>query len=237
MTKDVLYASLRQYFRETLDKYGIYDKTVRVGAGLRDEDFPKELGPEVKIIAEYEGATGECSTSFPDRFQGTLAEVLEFDIENDPRKRSVFIAVLNAVMNKWELSDDCVSCADTDKQRCAERIAAHYKRSNGNVKVMVGGYQPHIVKTLAENFKIRVLDLDPEHIGKTYDGVTIEDGTEAFSDAVWWADVILCTGSAITNGTIVDYMNMPKDIMFYGTTIAGSARILQLRRQCPCSGN
>jgi hypothetical protein len=240
MTNEVLYGTLKQTFREILNKYGVGDKEVRVSEERRgdgEQELPAAPGAEVKLTAEYEGAVGECSTSFPEQFRGPLSEVSGFDIENNPQKRSVFIAVLNAVMNRWELCDDCVSCAESDMERCGERIAAHYRRSNGRIKLLLAGYQPHILKALAAQFPLRVLDLDPKHIGKTYDNITVEDGAGAFSDAAWWADAILCTGSALANGTIVDYMNMPKDIMYYGTTVAGCARILELRRQCPYARN
>jgi hypothetical protein len=237
MTSEELYWTLRRTFRNILDRYGIHRKTVRVGPARRDAEVPPRFGAEVTLIAEYEGVTGECSTSFPARFEGPLSEVLAFDIENDKQKWSVFIAVLNAVMNRWELCDDCVSCAEADRERCAEYIARRYQKNNGRVKLLLAGYQPQILKALAGVFPLRVLDLDPEHIGKTYENVTVEHGTEAFSDAAWWADCILCTGSALSNGTIVDYMNLPKDISYYGTTIAGCARILELRRLCPFAGN
>ena len=238
MTKEVLYETLRQSFREMLDMYGIHEKTVRVGvAGLLDKESPARPGTEITLVADYEGVSGECTTSAPESFQGTLAEVWGFDIENDLQKRSIFIAVLNAVMNRWERSDDCVSCAEADRERCAERVVRHYEKSNGRVKLLLVGYQPHILRALAGHFPVRVLDLDSAHIGKTYDGVTVEHGAEAFEDAAWWAEAILCTGSALANGTIVDYMNLPKDVMYYGTTIAGCARILELRRLCPYSRN
>jgi hypothetical protein len=130
-----------------------------------------------------------------------------------------------------------VSCAESDRERCGEHIAARYKKNNGRIKLLLAGYQPHILKALAADFPLRVLDLDPKHIGETYDNITVENGAEAFDDAVWWADAILCTGSALANGTIVDYMNMPKDVAYYGTTIAGCARLLELRRQCPYARN
>ena len=229
MTREVLYRLLRQYYRETIDKYGVHDKTISVGY--------EEQESEIVLTAEYEGAVGECSTSFPVEFNGKLSEILEFDIENDLEKRSVFIASLNALMNKCKLSDDCVSCLKDDRENCAERIVGFYKKNNGKVKILLNGYQPHIMKALVDNFQVRVLDLNPNHIGKIYNNVVVEDGTSAFADASWWADIALCSGSALSDGTIVDYMNMPKDIIYYGTTIAGCARILQLRRLCPYARN
>ena len=227
--KDI-YTTLKQVFRERVEAYSALEKTVRVEGG-------GQSGHEVKLTAEYEGALGECWTSSPADFTGTLGEVLALDIENKPAERSIYLAVLNAVMNKYEMADDCLSCNDSDKERCAAQILQRYKRNNGKVNFLLVGYQPQMAKALATHFPLRVLDLDPENIGKEAHGVTIEDGAAAYADASRWADVILCTGSALANGTIFDYIKLPKDVSFYGTTIAAAARILDIRRVCPFGRN
>ena len=51
-------------------------------------------------------------------------------------------------------------------------------------------------------------------------------------EVVAWADLILCTGSTLANGSIVEYLNLNKDVRFYGTTLAGAARLLDLKRVC-----
>lgn len=82
---------------------------------------------------------------------------------------------------------------------------------------------------------MRILDLDPENIGKTLNGVTVEDGGKEHDEAIAWADLILCTGSTIANGSIVEYLNYMesgKDVRFYGTTLAGVAYLLGLKRVC-----
>ena len=241
MTCKELYKILKQSFKDIIDRYGIHEKTVSVKAkGFDGSEVNGREGREVTLTAEYEGVVGECSTSFAGsvtQFKGTLLQILEFDIENDPYKRSIYIAVVNAVMNAHELADDCVSCSGDSKDKCAEHIVHYYKKHNGRVNVLLVGYQPHMLEGLAANFSVRLLDLDPDNIGKTYFNVKVEHGADDFADAVKWADVILCTGSSLSNGTIVDYINLPKDVIFYGTTIAGCARILGLRRLCPYSGN
>ena len=241
MTNGEMYFLLKQSFKGILEKRSLHDHTVYVKAERpADSDAADLDGKEIKLIADYEGTTGECSTSytgFASGYKGTLGEVLSLDIENDPHARSVYIAAVNAVMNKLEMADDCVSCVADDKVECAEHIVRQYKKNNGKVNVLLAGYQPQMLEALAANFPVRVLDLDKDNIGKTYFGVTVEDGMEAFSDAAWWAEVILCTGSALSNGTLIKYINMPKDVLFYGTTVASCARVLGLRRMCPFSRN
>ena len=238
MTNGEMYKTLSYSFKEVLDRYGIHKKTVNVEAkGFDGSELP--YGKEVTLSAEYAGVIGECSTSFvrsPAQFNGTLLQILELDIENDPYERSIYIASVNAVMNKYKLADDCVGCSHDHKEKCAEYIVHNYKKNNGNVNVLLVGYQPHILEALAANFPVRLLDLDPDNIGKTYFGVTSEHGAD-FADAVRWADVILCTGSSLSNGTITNYVNLPKDVSFYGTTIAGCARVFGLKRLCPYSKN
>jgi hypothetical protein len=193
--------------------------------------------PEVKLTARYEGAIGECYSCCPGEFTGTLSQIAALDIEGDPVARSIYIAATNAVMNKYELADECLSCDEADERRCAEQAANQYKRNNGKVNVLLAGYQPHMMETLAARFPLRVLDLDPENIGKTFFGVTVEDGKAAYADATRWAEVILCSGSSLANGTFFDYAKLPKDVAFYGTTIAGAARVFGLKRLCPFGRN
>ena len=51
-------------------------------------------------------------------------------------------------------------------------------------------------------------------------------------DAKEWAEVILCTGSTVCNGTIVDYLDTGKQTYFFGTSLAGVAALLGLQRLC-----
>jgi hypothetical protein len=135
------------------------------------------------------------------------------------------------------MADDCLSCGEEEKDKCAEHILGQYRKNNGKVNFLLVGYHLNMVKALATHFPLRVLDLDVDNIGKTFFGVTIEDGKEAYADAARWAEVIVCTGSALANGTIFDYIKLPKDIAFYGTSIAGIARIMGLKRICPYGRN
>jgi hypothetical protein len=60
----------------------------------------------------------------------------------------------------------------------------------------------------------------------------MEDGAAAMQSAIDSADLILCTGSTLCNGTIVDYMLPDKDVLFFGTSAAGAAKLLGLSRIC-----
>ncbi|MCL1848283.1 MAG: hypothetical protein FWF83_01220, partial [Clostridiales bacterium] len=92
------------------ERYGIQDKPVSVKREAGADAPIPQYGAEEKLLARFEGASGECYTSYPGEFTGTVGEVAQLDIENDPVGRSVFIAALNAVMNKYEMADECVHC-------------------------------------------------------------------------------------------------------------------------------
>ena len=52
-------------------------------------------------------------------------------------------------------------------------------------------------------------------------------------EAISWANIILCTGSTIGNRSIMNFLNLEnKKVYFYGTTIAGPSKILNLKRLC-----
>ena len=235
-TRDIC-NTLKLSFAAIVERHGLEDKPISVKAESGAMESPPHYGAEVKLTARFEGVYGECYTSFPGEYDGPLSKIPIINIEDDPVGRSVFIAALNAVMNKYEMADECLHCDEEDEAQCAERILQQYVRNNGKVNFLLAGYQPHMAKAIATHFPLRILDLDPDNIGKTVHGVTIEDGTEAYADATLWAEVILCSGSSIANGTFFDYVRIPKDVKYYGTTIAGAARALELSRICPFGKN
>ena len=47
-----------------------------------------------------------------------------------------------------------------------------------------------------------------------------------------YAELILCTGSTLCNGSIIDYLDLDKDVLFFGTTASGAAPLLGLKRVC-----
>lgn len=203
--------------------------------GMSDRhDFAILKGKDVMIQAEYGNGSGQAFTGFPTQFRGTLEEIMELDIKNDGRALSIFIAVLNAVMNDLGLCDRTVHCKGEGPTQCACRVAKTlYQRYGKNIRVALIGYQPAILEQLVKLFDVRVLDLDEDNIGTVHSGITVLDGHKDCKDIIRWADVILCTGSALCRqGSAADYLNMGKDVLFYGTTAAGAAALLGWERMC-----
>lgn len=196
------------------------------------KDFPLLTGKEIMLQAEFKGAIGQAFTSAPTVFKGTLGEIVELDLENDDHARGLFIASLNAIMRYLKLTDKTVHCRNEEPELCGEEFKNHMQEKYNDAKIAIVGYQPAIIENLSKDFTVRVLDLSPENVGKDKFGITIEHGIDDYNEVINWADLILCTGSTIANGSIVNFINLEKPVFFFGTTIAGAAEILGLKRLC-----
>ncbi|MBW2332782.1 MAG: hypothetical protein JRF08_04845, partial [Deltaproteobacteria bacterium] len=84
---------------------------------------------------------------------------------------------------------------------------------------------------VSRNFEVRICDRDPENIGTVKSGVMVED-PEAYKEIKKWADLILATGTTLVNDTIDNFTGYVP-IIFYGITISGAARLLNLNHFCP----
>lgn len=196
------------------------------------KDYPILTGRDVMIEAEYRGCRGQAFTDAPAQYAGTLREILALPFATDPYARGLLVAGINAVMAYLGLSDRTVHCRDSRPKQCGIDMAAWLKAHYRSPRILLVGYQPSILENLTENFsQVRILDLNPENIGQIRFGVTVEPGDEA-KNAVAWAELILCTGSTVCNGTLTDYLDIGKDVLFYGTTLAGVATLLNLPRLC-----
>ncbi|MGM9608183.1 MAG: Rossmann-like domain-containing protein [Oscillospiraceae bacterium] len=245
MTTEEFYRVLKQRFEQVLADNGIGDEAVRVTCrALSPEeaigntarrDFPILTGKDVMIQAEFRGFRGQAFTDAPLEFRGSLADVLAMDLERDPHARGLYIAVLNAVMCSLGKCQGTVHCRTEGPELCAKDMHAwlreHYPDRK---KIALIGYQPALLEMLANSIcQVRVLDLNPANVGTVRYGVLVEDGVRDYEAVVnGFADLILCTGSTICNGTIVNYIGLDTEVVFFGTTISGSAGLMGLKRAC-----
>lgn len=244
MTKHELFTRLKEGFTAILEKNDLLSDgsaitihsaslTPEEAIGITErKDYPILDGAEVMIQAEYNGYIGQAFTSSPADYTATLEEIINADIENDEYALAIFIATMNAVMRSLGLIDRTVHCKNAGPELCARQYVPFVNADYGSPKILLVGYQPAMFQQLAENFEVRVLDLNPKNVGKEMYGVTVEHGISDREDAVQWADIILCTGSTLANGSIVDYIDIGKEVIFFGTTVAGAAEILGLKRGC-----
>ncbi len=193
------------------------------------DDFPLQKGKERLIEAVFLGARGQAFTDRYGDYSGTLRQVAEMGLGNNYR-RAVFVAVLNAVQSHLGQCTGTVHCRDKEPSQCAQNLRTHIQERFRAPRITQVGYQPKMVGALSADFDLRVLDLDPDNIGKTLQGALIE-GPEATDDALEWADLLVVTGSTIANDTLGLFLR-DKPTLFFGTTIAGAASLMGWERFC-----
>lgn len=197
------------------------------------KDYPILTGTDVMIEATYKGAKGQAFTSAPADFAGTLSDILKLDYMNDDQAAGLLVATINAVMGSMGLCDRMIHCKNDGPKKCGIEIGDYVKANYADKKILVVGYQPSIIENLTQRgLTVRALDLDPKNVGFERCGIVIEHGVNDMDNAKQWADVILCTGSTVCNGTIVDYLDTGKKTYFFGTSLAGVSVLLNLPRLC-----
>ena len=160
---------------------------------------------------------------------------MESDIAGDSRARSLFIATVNAVMAHLGLCCGTVHCRTEGPELCAQDALAFLRKHYADRKrIALIGYQPAMLEILSKSeFQVRVLDLNPVNVGQVQYGVKVEHGVDDYDSVVHGgADLILCTGSTVCNGTIVNYLGLDTEVLFFGTTLAGTAVLMGLKRLC-----
>ena len=76
------------------------------------------------------------------------------------------------------------------------------------------------------------LDVYKRQVGDIRYGIRVLDGVKDYSETIEWAELVLCTGSTLSNGTIINFLDLDKDVLFYGTTGAGAAALMGWQRLC-----
>ena len=245
MTKKELFTKLKNGFEHLLNEYHIEDDVLSVTCrALTPEeaigktkrtDFPILTGKDVMIQAEYKGFKGQAFTDAPAAYHGMLRDVLKLDIENHPHDRGIFIATLNAVTASLHLCVGTVHCRKDGPEYCAQDMEQFLTVNYPDIKrIALIGYQPALLEMLSKSrYEVRVMDLNPDNIGQNRYGVTIEDGISMKNEIRdHFAELILCTGSTLCNGSIIDYLDIEPEVLFFGTSASGAAPILGLKRVC-----
>lgn len=234
-----LYDEIRERTRQLLKGQNLFGERVRIRARALSteeaignpeaDDFPLQKGKERLMQAEFVTALGQAFTDRYGDFEGTLEEVLEISLENNYR-RAIFVATLNAVLRHMNQIDRTVHCRDQGPAQCAEELGHYIKTRYGWTRIVLIGFQPRMVESLSHHFPLRVIDMDPASIGTRKFQIAIE-GPEAMDEAIRWTDLLLVTGTTLVNGTIGRFLGS-KPVIFYGTTIAGAAHLMNWDRFC-----
>ncbi|MBA7469798.1 MAG: hypothetical protein GH155_07020 [Spirochaeta sp.] len=203
------------------------------------KDFALQRGLEKLVEVSYGKARGQAFTSFPMRWQGSLGEVLGLDLESD-RNRALLVATMNAVGRYLNLIDGTIHCKNDGPKKCGRVMALELQKIiKANQLLGMVGYQPALLENLAALLQpenIRVVDLNPDNIGRNIYGLPIWDGVKDIDRLVEECTLFLVTGSALVNNTLDGLLELihrrKKRAILFGTTIAFTASVLGLDRFC-----
>ena len=194
-----------------------------------ERDYPLVKGRERLMQAEFRGSKGQAYTDMYGDFSGKLSEILEMDLRNNFR-RAIFVSTLNAVMRYLGMVERTVHCRNEEPRGCAQELVKYIRQQYGKPKIAFVGFQPRMVEALSREFELRVTDLDEGNIGQERFGVRIS-GPEENEEILRWCDMAIVTGTTLVNDTIGQF-RIPKPVLYYGVTISGAAKLLQLSHFC-----
>ena len=203
------------------------------------KDFPLLKGKEFLMQADFKNAMGQAFTDAPCNFNGKIKEILDLELK-DNKEMALFIASLNAVMRHAGGAENTIHCKDKGPELCADEIArAIIARHGADIRIGIIGFQPAIIDNFVKNLtpeNVDAVDLDQDNINKKKYGVHIRDGKDMTKALFKTCDVILATGSTAVNDTMPELISLADDhnkpLYFYGTTVAGAAKVLNLQRLC-----
>ena len=234
-----VYDELREALRKEIQKHGLSGQNISVRCKAlsateaigkpEHDDYPIIKGKEVMVEAVFKGEKGQAFTDEFENADYLVDDLLKIKLDSN-KKRSIFISGLNAVFRYLDLCDKTIHCKDKEPKECASNLSEAIGPLNN---VFLVGYQPRFLEMLASKYSVRIVDMDHDNIGSDVFGVVIEP-PEMTADAIKWCDLIFATGSTIVNGTITDFINQDKPVLFYGVTISAAANILNLRKYCHC---
>ena len=250
MTKkaEQIYQKIHRRFLQILEKYQVdTSQSVVTSRSLSPEeaigiterkDYPILTGKEIMLQTEYMGFFGQAFTDAPAEIHTSLSEILSLDIIHDAHARGLYLSTLNAVMKHLGLVENTVHCKSCEPADCAPLTVRYLKEHYTPSKIALIGYQPSLYKALSEEscWQVRCLDLNPDNIGQERFGSVVAHGIDDYDELVLhWADLILCTSSVFCNATMDRYIDIGKEVLFFGITGAGAISLLGLNRHCPLS--
>ena len=200
----------------------------------RRDDYPLLQGKEVLVEAEFKNAKGQAFTDEPFDFKGSVKNIFELPL-NTNRNRALFISSLNAILKFLNLINGTIHCKNDEPEECAGEVANFLYKKFGKIKIALVGMQPGFAEALIKKFgknNITILDLNYKNFDRIFNGVKIKNSKLYLEEVLKNNDITLATGSTIVNDTIDNVIKFSKDTFFYGTTIAGSAKLLNIKRLC-----
>ena len=235
-----MYEKMRNKFKEIIKQYKLENSPVKVKAkvlskkeALGDpihDDYPLLKGKESLMEADFLGSKGVAYSDMCADFEGSLDDVVNIDLSNN-YYRAVFIATINAVLKHLGLIELTEHCRDNGPVDCANHLKTFFNEKYLNKKILLIGFQPRFAEALTERFNTKIVDLNPDNIGKKANGVRVEP-EEMTDKLISQSDLLFVTSSTFINGTVSKFIIPGKKTIFYGVSGAGPTFLLNLERYC-----
>ncbi|MBN2645122.1 MAG: hypothetical protein JXR59_06585 [Desulfuromonadaceae bacterium] len=244
----MFYHDLQHRFSQLIERNDLADKTVEIKARILSneealghpsrDDYPLLKGKEFLMEARCLGVVGQAYTDAPSELTTTLAEIAHCSLDGTPQ-RALFVATLNAVVRYLDGELKTIHCHNDEPEQCAEKIIKAIQPANAKTVGLVG-LQPAILAVLAKAYgpeNVLCVDRDTSLRGTRKHEVSILWGDEETTEMVFnRSDLVLSTGSTIVNGSLPILLQLAEryqtPIYFYGTSIAGAARLMALNHLC-----
>ncbi|SEA29654.1 Putative heavy-metal chelation [Desulfuromusa kysingii] len=244
----MFYSQLKERFSILAKEHSLLGENIAISARiLKNEeaignptrqDYPLLKGKEFLMEANFRGCRGQAFTDAPCEKVSTLAGILALPIEK-VEHRALFIASLNAVIRFLKPELETVHCHNDEPEECAAEIIRRLQKQPV-AKIGQVGLQPAILAKLVETFgadNVICIDRDEHQRGSSKFGVPIKWGGEQETAELFkQSDVVLATGSTVINGSLPTLIKLAEKntvpLYFYGTSIAGTAELMNLKRFC-----
>jgi len=244
----MFYAQLKETFTTLVRENFLLGEKISISARiLKNEeaignptrqDYPLLKGKEFLMEACFRECRGQAFTDAPCEKISTLADIVALPLENT-EQRALFIASLNAVMRYLKPELATVHCRNDEPEECAGEIIRQLQQQPV-AKVGLVGLQPAILEQLATTFgaeNVFCVDRDEQQRGSSKFGVPITWGDEKETAKLFeQSDLVLATGSTVVNGSLPGLLTLASDnavsLFFFGTSIAGTAELMNLKRYC-----
>ena len=237
MTIEELYKQILDGFYKLDGAEALLQEPVSVTASkepeltLRPEGEPVSsvARPEFCVTATFQGVKGEAYTEEPSDFSGTLQQALEIP-PTGKGISAVTIAALNAAMSYLKKAPGTFPEGEEARAQYADALCRYVLEHHGRENIILVGYDGYLVKRLMdEGLIFWTMDRDPDNITQDrFHHVVVNNAKKNRESSFVWGKYFIVTGSTLCNGTIPDYLNSGKELLFYGITCAGAATLLGL---------
>lgn len=244
----MFYSQLKEHFATLSREHSLLGENISISARiLKNEeaighptrqDYPLLKGKEFLMEASFKECRGQSFTDAPCEMVSTLAEILTLSLDTTEH-RALFIASLNAVVRYLNPELATVHCRDDEPEECAAEIIRQLQQQSV-ARIGLVGLQPAILEQLATTFgadNVFCVDRDENQRGNSKFGVEIKWGDDQETAELFeQSDLVLATGSTVVNGSLPGLLELAEKnsvpICFFGTSIAGTAKLMNLKRYC-----